>query len=306
MITFAFCTFNRGERLEALIAAMRAQKVDVAFEILAVNNNSGDHTLAELERLAALPGAPLRFVTETAQGIVPARNRALAEAIDSDIMVFIDDDELPCPGLLTAAHHAIAVEGAQCAGGRVEVDFTPYRRPAWLRDELLGFLAEVNHGPQPFWITSEETPVWTANVAYDMRVFRDDPSLRFDRRYNREGSALGGGEDVMMFRAFLSRGLRIRYRPDMHVHHFVEPWRLKRRYFLKLHYGAGIRYARNDPSEFRNQLFGVPPFVFMQALSLSRKALWRCLRADPSWLRYSMTATHALGQIRGYRQRSRS
>jgi len=53
------------------------------------------HNRTFLEDPAARPGALLRFVTETTQGIVPARNRAIEESLDnSDTLVFIDD-ELP-------------------------------------------------------------------------------------------------------------------------------------------------------------------------------------------------------------------
>src|SRR6185369_9516261 len=136
ILTYAFCTYNRAERLEPLVAAMRAQACPVPFEILAVNNNSSDATAEVLARLAALPGPPLRWVTETTQGIVAARNRAIAESLASDIMVFIDDDEMPLPGLLAAATHAILNEGAECAGGRVAMDFSQHARPVWLGDEL--------------------------------------------------------------------------------------------------------------------------------------------------------------------------
>ena len=124
MLTFAFCTYNRADRLDKLIAAMRAQHCPVPFEILAINNNSSDNTVQELTRLAALPGPPLRWVTESVQGIVSARNRGIAEAMDSRILVYIDDDEIPLPGLIAAAADAILNEGAQCVGGRVEMDFT--------------------------------------------------------------------------------------------------------------------------------------------------------------------------------------
>src|SRR5512139_1349511 len=182
-LTVAFCTFKRADRLETLVTALRAQRCPVPFEILAVNNNSPDNTLAVLESLQRERGAALRIVTETAPGIVPARNRALAESLDRDILVFIDDDELPQPGLLEAAHDAIVNESAECAGGRVGMDFSTIKRPAWLGDELLGFLAAVDHGSEAFWIESTATPIWTANVAYDMRLFRDDSTLRFDARY---------------------------------------------------------------------------------------------------------------------------
>ena len=304
MLTFAFCTYNRADRLENLVAAMRAQDCPIPYEILAVNNNSQDSTLAILKDLAARPGAPLRFVTETSQGIVPARNRAIEESLDSGIMVFIDDDELPQPGLLHAAYDAIVNEGAQCAGGRVEVDFTPHGRPAWLEDDLLGFLAEVKHGDTPFWITDDSTPIWTANIAYDMRLFRDDPALRFDKRYNREGAGMGGGEDAILFRALLARGTKIRYRPDMAVWHFVEPWRLKRSYFLRLHFRAGLRVGRYELPAYPRILFGIPPFLVTQCVQQSIKALGMQLTGQPGVWRQAMNAAHAMGCLVGYHYRS--
>lgn len=303
-LTYAFCTYNRCERLERLVAAMRAQTCPIPFEILAVNNNSSDDTLAVLAKLAAAPGVSLRYVTETQQGIVPARNRAVEEAHDSDILVFIDDDELPLPGTLDAACDAIFNEGAQCVGGKVKVDFAEHHRPNWLSDELLGFLAEVNHGDESFWIRESTTPIWTANIAYDMRLFRENPDLRFDARYNRVGADVGGGEDAMMFRALLSRGARIRYRPDMAVLHGVEPWRLQRKYFLHLHYRAGLRHGQFQLPAYERTTAGVPPFLIRQFAGHALKAAGMQILGRPGALRQAMNATHALGCLLGYRRRT--
>ena len=99
---------------------------------------------------------------------------------------------LPCPGLLAAAVDALSVRGALCVGGKVDI-VLPGQRPAWLQDELFAFLAEVDHGNEAFWISDVSTPIWTANIAYDMKLFRDHPELRFDARYNRRGHGVGGG-----------------------------------------------------------------------------------------------------------------
>lgn len=303
-LTVAFCTYKRADRLAELVAALRAQSCPVPFEILVVNNNSPDNTLEVLGRLQREPGASLRVVTETAPGIVPARNRALAESLDRDILVFIDDDELPQAGWLTAAYDAIVNDAADCAGGRVQVSFSPLARPAWLKDDLLGFLAEVDHGPSAFWIRGAETPIWTANIAYAMRIFRNNPSLRFDDRYNRAGSDVGGGEDAIMFRSLLEMGAQIRYRPDMAVWHGVEPWRLRRRYFLKLHYRAGQRHGRYTLPNYPRSMFGIPPFLVSQFLMHCLKTLPPSQPGKASRIRQAMNAAHALGCIIGYRSRS--
>lgn len=302
-LTFAFCTYNRCDRLERLVAAIREQVCPVPFEILAVNNNSTDATAETLARLQQLPGAPLRWVNEDSQGIVPARNRAITEALASDILVFIDDDELPLPGLLKAAAHAILEEGADCVGGPIRVDFEPYGRPKWLDGELAGFLGEIDHGAAPFWIMDERTPVWSGNIAYRMEVLRAHPELRFDPRYNREGAGIGGGSDAVMFRAFLGAGYRIRYRPDMTITHSVDPWKLKRRYFLTLHYRAGLRQGEFRLPHYPKTVFGIPPFLLPQFVRHCANAAKRTLPGRSGWVRHAMNATHALGLIAGYRRR---
>lgn len=305
-LTVAFCTYKRADRLGRLVDALRAQRCPVPFEILAVNNNSPDDTLEVLASLQAQPGAPLRVVTEISPGIVPARNRVLAEAAGSDYLVFIDDDELPHDGLLNAAYDALAHEGADCAGGRVVIDFEPHGRPHWLNDDLLGFLAAVDHGTQPFWIRDENTPIWTSNIAYRMAYMREH-ALRFDARYNRKGTSasdFGGGEDVVMLRRLFGLGARIRYRPDMVVDHGVEPGRLSQRYFLRLHYLAGARKGIHELPDFARHVFGAPAFLYGQAIRQSLKAAAMALSGRPGALRQGMNATHAWGLIAGYRLRT--
>lgn len=305
LLTFAFCTYNRADRLEKLVAVMREQICPVPFEILAINNNSTDNTTEVLRQLAQLPGPTLRWVTEPVQGIVAARNRGIAEALDSDILVYIDDDEIPLPGLIEAAADAILNEGAECAGGRVEMDFTTIPRPTWLENDLLGFLAAVDHGPDAFWIQDATTPIWTANVAYDMRLFRNDSALRFDKRFDRVGNVVGGGSDAVMFRTLVARKARIRYRPEMAVRHAVEAWRLHRRYFLKLHYLAGIR-KRHELPAYRRALFGAPPFLFAQFTRHLSRAMAMYILNKPGKLRQMMNATHTLGLIKGCVMRNNS
>ncbi len=303
-LTIAFCTYNRADRLSRLVRLLREQACPVPFDILAINNNSRDDTSDVLRALQQQPGAALRFVTEDKPGIVPARNRAIAEALDSDIMAFIDDDELPEPGWLAAVYDALSIEQAQCVGGRIRVDYSGHVRPDWMDTELEGFLGRLDHGDEAFWIRHDTTPVWSGNIAYDMRLFRDDPTLRFDARYNRSGNGLGGGEDAMMFRSLLARQVPIRYRPDMAILHSVDAWKLRRSYFLKLHYQAGVRAGQHALPDYARTLLGVPPFLVGQFLRQAAKTLKMQLSGQPGTLRQAMNAAHALGSLQGYRARA--
>lgn len=298
-IVATFCSYNRSDRLPLLIERLRKQECPIDVEILVVNNNSTDDTERVLNELALLPGTKLRHVNETQQGIPYARNRALEEAGNADYLFFMDDDELPKPGLLAAAVDALDREGADCVGGGVTNYFKTNQRPDWLANSLLGFLAETDHGPEPFWISSDETPVWTANVAYRMDIFRNDEELRFDIRYNRIGKAVGGGSDLKMFKDILDRKHKIRYRPDMVVEHFVEEWRLTRRYFLKLHYLSGRRTALYEFDGVYNNCFGIPYFMFITLAKQSILFLKMILRRNPESLRQGMNVAYSAGMIAG-------
>lgn len=300
-VVVGFCTYRRVERLSALVAALRAQASDEPFEIVVVNNNSPDDTAQVLCHLADQPGAPLRHVSETQQGIVPARNRLLAEVAGAEFLLMLDDDELPHPGWLLAGLASLRDEPLDCVGGRVRVNFEPAGRPPWLGDELLGFLAEVDHGDAPFRITDANTPIWTANVGYRMALFAG--GLRFDARYSRVGKDVGGGEDVIMFENLLGMGVRMGYRPDMVVEHFVEPWRLRRGYFLRLHYISGVRAGLYATEVAGRTLAGVPLYLFPQAVRQGFKTIGAATIWGGRWLRQAMNFTHSCGRIVGVRRR---
>jgi glycosyltransferase involved in cell wall biosynthesis len=302
-VTVAICTYNRSSYLPALVEALRSQSCPIEFDILFINNNSKDDTLEVLEKFSEQPGIPIRIVSEPRQGIVHARNRAIEECLTSDFMLVMDDDELPSSAWVAAAYTALKDGEADCVGGRVDVCFDRHPRPTWLGDELLGFLAETDYGSEPFTVTDDSTPLWTANIAYNMRIFRDDPDLRFDARYNREGDGVGGGEDVLMFNSLLERGHMIKYEPAMVVKHHVEPWRLKRRYFLKLHFTSGLKKALHELPAYDNTLFGVPPFLIMQFFYKALRLTHMAIRLQPQKLRQAMNVTHAAGMICGVYKR---
>lgn len=300
-MTVAVCTYNRANYLPRLINSLRQQESSIPFEILVVNNNSADDTEEVLRELVQLDGACLRFVNETNQGIVHARNRAIEESKNSTYLAFIDDDEMPGPTWLNAAVDALSREQAECVGGQIRVQLPGRERLGWLEDGLLPFLGEVKNGPDSFWITDPSTPVWSGNVAYQTSIFSD--GLRFDHRYNRLGHTIGGGSDAIMFYSLLERGARIRYRPDMVIEHLVEKWRLKRSYFLKIHYMDGWKKGRWGEEEYERAVCGIPPFMLNQAIRQCWKVLLMFLLSRPDAIRQAMTGIHAIGMIIGCFQR---
>ena len=298
-LTVAICSYNRAERLPLLIEKLREQKCPIPFDILVIDNNSNDNTQEVLAALAAKQGAVLRWVKESQQGIPFARNRAIEECLSSDYMLFIDDDELPSLNMLASAAFSLEKDDAECVGGRVVINFGNYSRPTWLTDDLLPFYAELDYGKKSFWITSYSTPIWTSIVAYQTKIFINDAELRFDIRYNREGAGIGGGEDGIMFQTLLKQGVRIQYQPGMAVEHFIEGWKIKRSYFIKLHFIAGRKYGQFQMEAFERTVFGVPPFLVMQFFRQAGKPVINFIKRKSGTIRQAMTAAYTLGSIWG-------
>ncbi len=299
-ITFAVCTYNRAPLLPELMKAMCEQvhSHECDYEILVVDNNSTDETEAVLDEIRR-KCEKIRVVKETRQGISHARNRAIEESLGSECLLFIDDDEIPAENFVQAACTAFGKEQADCVGGRVMIRFPFDQRPGWFEEELLGFLAHTDYGDAPFWIKDKTTPLWTANIGYRTQIFRDDPELRFDDRYNREGKEVGGGEDVVMFNALIKRNMKSRYCPEMYVEHFVEENKVTRRYFIRRHFSSGFKFGRYEYPEYENSIYGVKPFMIHHFFSNTLKALGMYIARKDGALRQAMTASHSLGTIFG-------
>jgi len=298
-LTIAICSYNRAERLTGLIKALRSLSCPVPFDILIIDNNSTDQTQAVVSRLARENGPPVRTVIESEQGIPFARNRAITETINSTFLLFIDDDELPSEQMLERAIYALDDEGAECVGGKIDIDFSEYTRPSWLTDDLLPFFGKIDYGKNSFWITDRKTPIWSGLVAYRTSLFSSDPQLRFDYRYNRKGKGIGGGEDAILFNELLKRKTKIRYQPEMSVNHFIEEWKLKRSYFLKLHFISGRKKGQFEMPCYPRQLFGVPPFLITEFFRQVSKTISIYVRRQPGAIRQAMNASYTLGNIWG-------
>lgn len=299
-ITVAICTYNRAGNLSKLVEALSRQESPIPYDILFVDNNSTDDTQSILHELAKHSSIPIRIVKEEQQGIPYARNRALEECMENTYLLFIDDDELPAStNMVSSAVKALTEEDAQCAGGRVTINFGDNKRPSWLTDELLPFYAELNHGDKTFWITDQSTPIWTSIVAYNMDIFRNNTDLRFDIRYNRDVNGIGGGSDGIMFRAMLERKIKMLYVPDMAIDHFVENWRISRKYFWKLHFIAGRKYGQFELENFDRTVLGIPPYMLGQFTRRLGETSLLLLKSDANYVRQGMNASYSLGMMYG-------
>ncbi len=295
LITVAVCCYNAAHYLVNLIESIAALECPIPFEILIIDNNSHDNTKKIVKNLTSNCHIPIRYVTEKEQGIPFARNRAIKESRNSKYLAFIDSDELPDNDWLSCAVKGLVDYSADCVGGQIVVDIPS--RPKWMSDSILLFLGKVDYGTKPFRIKDRSTPVWSGNIAYRTSIFSG--GINFDTRYNREGSGIGGGSDGIMFREMLKCDLHIRYEPDMRIRHLIPESKIRRSYFIKLHYIAGKKSGMYEINPQSPKFFGIPRFMYLQLLRKLGYSLYLYIIQHDEYLRESMNASYHFGTITG-------
>lgn len=295
-ITVAVCSYNAMQYLPNLIEKLSAQDCSIPFEVLIIDNNSTDNTQELVERVAATSTVPIRYVNEAEQGIPFARNRAIEESLSSRYLAFIDADEIPEKVWLQAAVRILSDDAIDCVGGKISIALP--NRPPWLSNDLLPFYGEVNHSNQTFRIIDPSTPIWSGNIAYNTRIFQQ--GLRFDTRYNRKGKGIGGGSDGIMFSYFLQHQFTLVYEPEMEILHLIPDEKIKRGYFLKLHYLAGKKSGLYEMNFDGKKILGIPGFLFAQLFKKTYQVLYLRFVKPYTYMREAMNLTYHLGMMTGF------
>lgn len=157
--TVALCTHNHAMRLARKLDDLTTiRPTESPWELLIIDNGSR-HTTAEVLASYAWPEDwCVRVAREEKLGLSNARNRAILEG-RGDYVIFFDDDETPDPDWLRAHERLINTHTPDAFGGRVRVILED-RRPRWLKDELLGFLGELDYGDTIAPLTEPHTPFY--------------------------------------------------------------------------------------------------------------------------------------------------
>jgi glycosyltransferase involved in cell wall biosynthesis len=221
------CTNRSPAAVAPSLDALRAQDVDVL--VVASGVAPADH------------GPGVNVLHEPRPGLSRARNRALLECADDDVLAFVDDDALAGPGWLSAMRAAWsrASPNVGCIGGPIRPRFEG-QRPRWLSDRLLPVLTTLDYGPDARDLDPFVTTVYGANVSFRAGPLRDVGG--FDPGLGHGGRATGFGEEDEAERALARAGFVIRYEPGPWVEHVIPARRTRPAAFLRrrFEYGAGL------------------------------------------------------------------
>lgn len=238
-VVVATLTYRRPVELEGLLPELVRQcrsvvgdaaSVDgvASARVLVVDNDPGAGARATVEDAAAAAAADavaLSYAHEPRAGIAHARNRALDEAADDDVLVFLDDDERPGDGWLAALLALHAEREPSAVVGPVESVFV--REPdAWVRAGAFFVRRRLTTG-------EAVTVAATNNLLLDLAAVRS-AGLRFDPAFG-----LSGAEDTLFTKQLVATGGRILWCAEAPVTDLVPAARVSHRWVVARAFSSG-------------------------------------------------------------------
>lgn len=233
-LVIAVLTFRRPGDIAAALPLLVAQAGTVqqpgfAVEVLVVDNDPAASARETVERFAAGSTVPVRYVVEPVAGISAARNRALAEAADRDLLVFIDDDERPTATWLRSLLETYRATGSAAVVGPVVSEFEVAPEP-WITAGRFFVRRRMPTG-------SALDVAATNNLLLDLRQVRRH-GLTFDLAFG-----TGGGEDTMFTRTLHRLGAAMTWCDEAVVIDVVPRSRLTRRWVTHRAFSSGNSWS---------------------------------------------------------------
>ncbi|MCL4874361.1 glycosyltransferase [bacterium] len=238
-ISVIICTYNRSALLKDSMRSIIGQDFPKGeYEIVVVDNNSNDSTKEVVEGFASSSPVRIKYVFEGRQGLSNARNTGVRNA-DGEIIVFTDDDIEADVNWLKEYDRAFRDPEVYSAGGPLRPVWLG-KRPDWLTDEFLGFIAvsefmEARKNGNEF--KDENDNPWGANMAFRRRVFEEFGG--FPEDLGRTGKLLLSNEEILLCMRIKREGKRTVLVPGAVVHHKISASRLNKRWFLRRFYWQG-------------------------------------------------------------------
>jgi GT2 family glycosyltransferase len=293
-LTIAICTRNRRDVLLRALASLAAQRADVPWDVLVVENASEDDTRAALTARARDFPVPLALASEPVRGLSAARNRALA-TVTARALVFLDDDATCRAGFVAAHARGLAAPDVVATGGPI----LPVL-PSALPDTWRSFLAAQSGGPTGRYDFGPEPKEcgpggaalpFGGNLGLVRAAALAAGGFRTDLGY---GVRMIPCEETDLLRRLSAGPGRILYLPDAAIDHHLDAERASPAAYLRWFRGYGRSLARLHPPASARERWR------RTATELARAAWWSLRGRDPiSRRERERSLGHALELLRG-------
>lgn len=297
-ISVIICTYNRGESLRNVLDDLVGQEAvsGLSYEIVIVDNNSGDSTRSVCEEYLALKPDIFRYILEPRQGKTFALNTGI-RASRGNIIAFTDDDVCIDSRWLLSIKEAFALyPDCKAFGGRV-LPLWPDLVPSWIAREgafrnIGGTIVAHDYGEE---VKSYSSPgMWPpigANMFFAQEIFRKYGY--FNEGLDFAATKIPMLEDTEFCNRLLKGEEAMLYLPAPLVYHPVCKERLTKKYFRKHAFKSGraqylvgslqrnSRYVLFERQKNDRRLYNIPLYFFKNVLSCLVKGVVAACMQNP-------------------------
>jgi glycosyltransferase involved in cell wall biosynthesis len=227
-ISVVVCTYNRDLYLSHCLINLKDQDFNKDdFEIIIVDNNSTDNTSTIcLNFIKQNPELKILYFLEEKVGLSHARNTGITLS-SGEIISFIDDDGFAKSNYLksiNAIASDINFKEYLAFGGKVIPVYNEDKEPKWLSKYIEGVVSKVDLGDRiiPF---NKKYPAG-CNMVFRKEVFDVYGGFNSDLHTR--------GDDKYVFDKLKKNNVKILYSPTIEVEHFIDDYRLEKKFIIRL------------------------------------------------------------------------
>jgi glycosyltransferase involved in cell wall biosynthesis len=243
------------------------------WEIIAVDNNSDDNTLAILESYTNQ--LPLTILKQPKPGKNPALNLGVQSAT-GDLLIFTDDDIIPAQNWLNDyINTASDYQEYDLFGGKILPYWMEQPDPIVLQSIPCGIAyaltdETIQSGP------IKAGQIWGPNMAVRRHVF--DNGFSFNEEIGPNGKNYVMGSETEFLQRAEQAGHQAYFFDSCAVQHIIRPWQLTKEWIENRAYKAGRAiihdFARRNQLSKVGELYGYPRWMLKNVIVLFFKKLF--------------------------------
>jgi glycosyltransferase involved in cell wall biosynthesis len=234
-ISIIICCYNSTQRLEKTIGSIANQQnpLDIALEVVVVDNNSSDGTFTFAEKMLSATGLAYKVVPESNPGLSLARKCGVYNS-KFEYIIFCDDDNWLNEDYITVAYNIMESDKNLAACGGQGIPAFDRIKPSWFDTYSACFAL----GDQSESVQHHE--LYGAGLVVRREILLNIYNLGFHSLLSdRKGSHLSSGGDTELTVLFKLLGYNLAYSKGLKFVHFMSEERLQWNYLKALFIGFG-------------------------------------------------------------------
>jgi glycosyltransferase involved in cell wall biosynthesis/SAM-dependent methyltransferase len=255
-VCIAICTRNRSADLSRMLPSLESLTYPPELLRICIVDNASTDCTQQIAKTWCSHRTNAKYLLEPREGLPFARNRAWQET-DAELVVYIDDDAIPEINWLNVLAEAYLSEKGTntnpylAVGGRVKLclpkEFNETKQ--WLGDDMLGWLSQLDYGPDTFVLDKPHMHLMGANFAVPRRTLEQIGGFAEDM------PGYGGDERYVEGRIRHAGG-RLVYVGGAVVHHQISSDRLQPQWFRQRLRAEGKAVAHQRIKQTTGSMIG--------------------------------------------------